>query len=70
MISKKLNILIIEDEPDLASLIADYVHASGYQSVVIANGQSALERDWPSSDCNLSPIVRSLNRNDRECPRP
>jgi len=37
-------ILIIEDEPDLASLIADYVHASGYQSLVIANGQSALEQ--------------------------
>lgn len=37
-------IVIIEDEPDLASLIADYVDASGYQSLVIANGQSALEQ--------------------------
>ncbi|WP_395009583.1 response regulator [Undibacterium sp.] len=37
-------ILIIEDEPDLASLIADYVRACGYQSLVLANGQSALEQ--------------------------
>lgn len=44
MPNSSTEILIIEDEPDLASLIADYVHASGYQSVVIANGQSALER--------------------------
>lgn len=44
MPNSSTEILIIEDEPDLASLIADYVHASGYQSLVIANGQSALEQ--------------------------
>nr|WP_315482575.1 response regulator [uncultured Undibacterium sp.] len=44
MPNSSTEILIIEDEPDLASLIADYVDASGYQSVVIANGQSALEQ--------------------------
>jgi two-component system response regulator BaeR len=44
MPNSSTEILIIEDEPDLASLIADYVQASGYQSVVIANGQLALEQ--------------------------
>ena len=44
MPNSSTEILIIEDEPDLASLIADYVHASGYHSLVIANGQSALEQ--------------------------
>ena len=44
MPNSSTEILIIEDEPDLASLIADYVDASGYQSLVIANGQSALEQ--------------------------
>ncbi|WP_222612440.1 response regulator [Undibacterium flavidum] len=37
------DILIIEDEPDLASLIADYATASGYQPQIIANGRIALE---------------------------
>jgi two-component system response regulator BaeR len=44
MPNSSTEILIIEDEPDLASLIADYVDASGYQSLVIANGQIALEQ--------------------------
>lgn len=37
-------ILIVEDEPDLASLIADYAHASGYQSTVIGDGKTALAK--------------------------
>lgn len=37
-------ILIVEDEPDLASLIADYAHASGYQSTVICDGKTALAK--------------------------
>ena len=35
-------ILIVEDEPDLAALIADYVRAAGYEAQVIANGAAAL----------------------------
>ncbi len=35
-------ILIVEDEADLAALIADYAHAAGYQTQIIANGQQAL----------------------------
>lgn len=38
------DILIIEDEADLASLIADYALASGYQPEIIGNGHTALER--------------------------
>lgn len=37
-------ILIVEDEADLAALIADYAQASGFQSEIIANGAQALER--------------------------
>lgn len=35
-------ILIVEDEPDLAALIADYVRAAGYEPQVIADGKAAL----------------------------
>ena len=31
-------VLIVEDEPKLASLLADYLKASGFDSVMIANG--------------------------------
>ncbi|MGV3741830.1 MAG: response regulator [Burkholderiaceae bacterium] len=32
------HIMIVEDEPKLASLLADYLHAAGYRSTHIANG--------------------------------
>lgn len=35
-------ILIVEDEPDLAALIADYVRAAGYGAQVIPDGKAAL----------------------------
>lgn len=38
------DILIIEDEPDLAALIADYALASGYQPQIIGDGRQALEQ--------------------------
>lgn len=31
-------IMIVEDEPKLAALLADYLHASGYRTSVIGNG--------------------------------
>jgi two-component system response regulator BaeR len=31
-------ILIVEDEPQLASLLADYLHAAGFGSYIIDNG--------------------------------
>ena len=37
-----LNILIVEDERDLAELIADYAHAAGYTATIIGNGKDAL----------------------------
>lgn len=39
-----IELLIIEDEPDLASLIADYARASAYHPEIIADGQIALEK--------------------------
>ena len=36
-------ILIVEDEADLAALIADYVVAAGYAAQVIADGKVALD---------------------------
>jgi two-component system response regulator BaeR len=30
--------MIVEDEPKLAALLADYLHASGYQTAIIGNG--------------------------------
>jgi two-component system response regulator BaeR len=38
------DILIIEDEPDLAALIADYALASGYQSQIVGDGHQGLEQ--------------------------
>lgn len=37
------HILIVEDEADLAALIADYVAAAGYAAQVIADGNAALD---------------------------
>jgi len=37
-------ILIVEDEADLAAIVADYVTAAGHHAEVIANGREALER--------------------------
>ena len=35
-------IMIVEDEPKLAALLADYLNASGYQTAVIGNGLDAI----------------------------
>ena len=35
-------ILIVEDEVDLAAIVADYVRAAGYQAEILADGQDAL----------------------------
>jgi two-component system response regulator BaeR len=42
--TRQTKILIVEDEADLAALIADYAQASGFQSEIIANGTQALAR--------------------------
>ena len=39
----KQKILIVEDEPDLAALIADYVRASAFEAEIISDGQLALQ---------------------------
>jgi two-component system response regulator BaeR len=36
------HILIVEDEPKLAALLADYLHASGYRTTIVANGLDAI----------------------------
>ena len=38
MRSKKVRILIVEDEPKLASLLSDYLHNSGYVTDCLGNG--------------------------------
>ena len=38
------SILIVEDEPDLAAIVADYAAAAGYVIEVVADGHVALER--------------------------
>ena len=37
-------ILIVEDEPDIASVLQDYLHHAGYETEHVADGQTALER--------------------------
>lgn len=37
-------ILIVEDETDLARIVADYAHAAGYRTEVVGNGHDALAR--------------------------
>lgn len=37
-------ILVVEDEPKLAALVQDYLHAAGYRSEWLADGRAALER--------------------------
>lgn len=36
-------ICIVEDEPKLAALLADYLHAAGYDSFIVADGVLALD---------------------------
>jgi two-component system response regulator BaeR len=38
-----LDIYIVEDEPELAALVADYARAAGYQATVFGDGVLALE---------------------------
>lgn len=42
MVMNAAHILIVEDEPKLASLLADYLHAAGYRTTHIANGLDAI----------------------------
>ena len=37
-----MSIMIVEDEPELAALVADYARAAGYEPVVCADGLAAL----------------------------
>ena len=37
-------ILVVEDEPKLAALVRDYLHAAGFRSEWLADGRQALER--------------------------
>lgn len=44
------HIFIVEDEPELAQLVADYATANGYRATVFGNGSDALaawQRDMP-----------------------
>jgi two-component system response regulator BaeR len=38
------HILVVEDEPDIASVVIDYLHHAGYTTEHLADGQSALAR--------------------------
>jgi two-component system response regulator BaeR len=40
--SDAAHILIVEDEPKLAALLADYLRAAGYRSTIVANGLDAI----------------------------
>src|SRR5215203_5134299 len=37
------NILVVEDEPEIARVIRDYLHAAGFTVSVAADGESALQ---------------------------
>jgi two-component system response regulator BaeR len=40
--SNAQRVMIVEDEPKLASLLADYLHASGYRTMHVADGRDAI----------------------------
>ncbi|MEI6413467.1 MAG: response regulator, partial [Pseudomonadota bacterium] len=40
----KLKILLVEDEPDLAQVLADYLTREGFDAVIEGNGATALAR--------------------------
>lgn len=42
LLGRKLWILIIEDDPSVAGLLADYVEAQGHAPIIIGNGEEAL----------------------------
>lgn len=50
---KSACIMIVEDEPKLAALMADYLHAGGYDTTVIANGLDVI----PSIKASMPDLV-------------
>lgn len=42
--SPPARILVVEDEPKLAQLLADYLHAAGFEVECLDNGLTALDR--------------------------
>jgi two-component system response regulator BaeR len=41
-LSDGARILVVEDEPKLATLLADYLHAAGFVAEIIGNGRDAV----------------------------
>lgn len=38
------NLLIIEDDPEISEMVADYLGKEGYQSTVVHDGEQALQK--------------------------
>jgi two-component system response regulator BaeR len=41
--SNKQNILIVEDEPKIASVLAEFLHAEGFETTIMHDGQHVIE---------------------------
>jgi two-component system response regulator BaeR len=56
-------IFIVEDEPELAALVADYAAAAGYHATVFGDGALALEaiRSWPPALLVLDLMLPGLD---------
>ena len=37
-------IMIVDDEPDIVSMLKDYFEMNGYRTITAANGQEAIEK--------------------------
>ena len=53
METKKLKILIADDEERIVSLVADFLRAAGYETVTAADGAEALEKFRSEGDFSL-----------------
>ncbi|MCV2354854.1 response regulator [Paucibacter sp. B2R-40] len=53
-------ILVVEDEPKLAAVLCDYLHAAGYVCEWLADGQQALQRMQDSSQAKPAAMLLDL----------
>lgn len=52
------SVLVVEDEPKLAALLCDYLHAAGLQPLVAAEGPAALRA---VAESELAAVLPDLN---------
>jgi DNA-binding response OmpR family regulator len=60
---KKINILLVEDDPNLSSVLEDYLQMLGYSTTLVDNGEDGLE-EFKKNDFHLCILDVMLPKKD------